>query len=101
MALIVILHLLKTASRAEYHPIISSTRTGKGACWVIFGIAICIRAPLLEKPREIYWTTIARIATVLNCLENSAWIVATSWGPELIWALPIDISRTLDSTAAA
>lgn len=92
---------LETASRAEHNPVISSTGTSEGACLVIFRITISVRAPLLEKPREICGGTAARVAAVLISLEDGARIVAPSCGPELIRALSIDISCAPDSTAVA
>lgn len=85
---------------AEHNLVVSPTRASKSAGWIILRVTVSIRAPLLEKPREIRGTTTPRIAAILISLEHSTWIVTATWSFQLIRALPVDICRTLDPTVA-
>lgn len=95
-------YIINMVLRAEHNPIVGSPRASKCAGCIIFRVTVCIRAPLLEEPRVIRWpaAAIRGGAAVAVAPEHGARVVAASRSPQLVRALPVDVSRAPDAPAA-
>ena len=82
----------------EHNPVVRPSRASESACWVILRVAISIMAPILEELREVSGstTTLAIGAAILIDLKHRARVVTPTLCPQLVRALPINISGATD-----
>lgn len=79
--------------RAEDDSIVGSPRTSECAGCIIFGVTVCIWAPILEEPRVKRGpaAAVGGGAAVLIAAEHGARVVASSRSPKLVGALSVDV----------
>lgn len=90
-------------SRAKYHLVVG-VRATESAGGVILGVAISVRAPILEEGRVVGRHAVVgrrSSAAVLVLLEDGAGVVAAAGHPQLVGALSQDVCVAGDPPAAA